>query len=129
MVSDGATAVIFTGALSASESTQRTLAPTTNHPPAGPITLLTESYGTGEHWTKLGAVALTFPASRPGIPGPTPTGDGSLQLEATTTSAINHARTKMRCEVMSAPTTRRRIERSEERRVGKECRSRWSRYH
>ena len=38
-------------------------------------------------------------------------------------------RKKKRYTVSVSPEARERIARSEERRVGKECRSRWSPYH
>src|SRR5437763_16320417 len=75
---DGATAVMLTGLLSASESTTRTWPPATRNPPAGPITWVTESYASGEH--AIRGPPPTDCAARTG--GGIPAGDGSLQPDA-----------------------------------------------
>src|SRR5213078_2769499 len=95
---DGATAVMLTGLLSASESTTRTWPPATRNPPAGPITWVTESYASGVHAIRW--LPPTFCAAS--IGGSIPTGDGSLQLDAaalapaSSASGINHRRTQGR---------------------------------
>src|SRR5712691_5431182 len=76
---DGATAVMLTRLVSASESTTRTWPPTTRIPPAGPITWVTESYAATGHESKWPPPTFCA-ASIGGVV--TPTGDGSLQLEA-----------------------------------------------
>src|SRR6266550_2890756 len=94
---DGATAVMLTGLLSASESTTRTWLPTTRSPPAGPITWVTETYAAGGHESRRPPPTLCA-ASR----GSTPTGDESPQLDAaalapaSSASGINHRRTEGR---------------------------------
>src|SRR5213078_3558608 len=94
---DGATAVMLTGLLSASESTTRTWLPTTRSPPAGPITWVTESYAAGGHESRRPGATFCA-ASRVS----TPTGDGSPQLDAaalapaSSASGINHRRTEGR---------------------------------
>src|SRR2546430_3723696 len=75
---DGATAVMLTGLLSASESTTRTWPPATRNPPAGPITWVTESYASGVHAIRRPPPTLCAAS----IGGSIPTGDGSLQLDA-----------------------------------------------
>src|SRR5438477_4172288 len=94
---DGATAVMLTGLLSASESTTRTWPPATRNPPAGPITWVTESYASGVHAIRW--LPPTFCAAS--IGGLIPRGDGSLQFDAalapaSSASGIEHGRTTIR---------------------------------
>src|SRR6266545_7183354 len=86
-VSDGATAVMVTGASSAPAGTDSVCGPTCRVPPSGPIVWVTESAGSGEH----GTTPVNDPSRSPrlawgtGARERTPSGEGSAQLRAART--------------------------------------------